>query len=229
MSNNNFITLENYKDSNILKGFVQEQKVQHTFESIEKSLHEGFEKGLISEDLLEKSLEELDLIKGGEGSRGGKIIGHTRSGKPVYEAKMFTNKKPETQKHSEKEFKVGHVVSTNGGRHVISEINGDKVKLMDNEGVHDAKISDLKHEGEKYDIEKYKKFNENMYRSKHDVDGAPTSRIEKKKNGKYSAIYNTRHNGDYETPEEAEAKLVSHHEKVKELHGGKGQRKNWDD
>ena len=27
-----------------------------------------------------------DLIKGGEGSRGGKVIGHTRSGKPVYES-----------------------------------------------------------------------------------------------------------------------------------------------
>lgn len=25
-----------------------------------------------------------DLIKGGEGSRGGKVIGHTKSGKPIY-------------------------------------------------------------------------------------------------------------------------------------------------
>ena len=29
--------------------------------------------------------EELDLLKGGEGSKGGKVIGHTKSGKPVYE------------------------------------------------------------------------------------------------------------------------------------------------
>lgn len=27
----------------------------------------------------------VDIIKGGEGSRGGKVIGHTKSGKPVYE------------------------------------------------------------------------------------------------------------------------------------------------
>jgi hypothetical protein len=35
---------------------------------------------------VEKS-EEQDLEKGGEGSRGGKVVGHTKSGKPVYENK----------------------------------------------------------------------------------------------------------------------------------------------
>ena len=34
---------------------------------------------------IEKS-EEEDLEKGGEGSKGGRIIGHTKSGKPVYES-----------------------------------------------------------------------------------------------------------------------------------------------
>lgn len=32
-----------------------------------------------------KSFQENDLEKGGEGSRGGKVIGHTKSGKPIYE------------------------------------------------------------------------------------------------------------------------------------------------
>jgi hypothetical protein len=32
-----------------------------------------------------KKSEDSDIEKGGEGSRGGKIIGHTKSGKPVYE------------------------------------------------------------------------------------------------------------------------------------------------
>lgn len=30
--------------------------------------------------------EDLDIIKGGEGSKGGKVIGHTKSGKPIYES-----------------------------------------------------------------------------------------------------------------------------------------------
>lgn len=34
---------------------------------------------------LQKS-EESDLEKGGEGSRGGKVIGHTKSGKPIYDS-----------------------------------------------------------------------------------------------------------------------------------------------
>lgn len=29
--------------------------------------------------------ETIDIEKGGEGSRGGKVIGHTKSGKPIYE------------------------------------------------------------------------------------------------------------------------------------------------
>jgi hypothetical protein len=34
-----------------------------------------------------KSLQDAfnDLIKSGEGSRGGKVIGHTKSGKPIYD------------------------------------------------------------------------------------------------------------------------------------------------
>lgn len=31
--------------------------------------------------------EENDIEKGGEGSRGGKVIGYTKSGKPIYENK----------------------------------------------------------------------------------------------------------------------------------------------
>jgi len=65
--------LENVTDSNV--------------ELIKSTLDSNLEKGLISEELHEKALEQLEnLIEkaGGEGSRGGKIIGHTKSGKPVY-------------------------------------------------------------------------------------------------------------------------------------------------
>ena len=36
--------------------------------------------------VIEKSFKEFDIIKGGEGSKGGNIIGHTRSGKPIYDS-----------------------------------------------------------------------------------------------------------------------------------------------
>lgn len=32
---------------------------------------------------------QSDIIKGGEGSRGGKVIGHTKSGKPIYANKDY--------------------------------------------------------------------------------------------------------------------------------------------
>jgi hypothetical protein len=41
--------------------------------------------GETPESILEKS-QENDLEKGGEGSKGGKIIGHTKSGKPIYDS-----------------------------------------------------------------------------------------------------------------------------------------------
>lgn len=46
-----------------------------------------FGKGLneAKREFLAKSYTNLDIEKGGEGSRGGKIIGHTKSGKAIYE------------------------------------------------------------------------------------------------------------------------------------------------
>lgn len=49
-------------------------------------LTENFSKGVIDEDAFVKASEQLDSIeKGGEGSKGGHIIGHTSSGKPIYD------------------------------------------------------------------------------------------------------------------------------------------------
>lgn len=42
--------------------------------------------------------ESIDLEKGGEGSKGGKVIGHTKSGKPIYDS--YTHKE---HKHFTKE------------------------------------------------------------------------------------------------------------------------------
>jgi hypothetical protein len=54
----------------------------YTGTTIEKSFSTSndLEKGATLHPLLQNALE-----KGGEGSKGGKIIGHTKSGKPIYE------------------------------------------------------------------------------------------------------------------------------------------------
>jgi hypothetical protein len=52
---------------------------RHMESSQHKKVYEDMEK----EGILKKSLVD-ELEKGGEGSRGGRIIGHTKSGKPVY-------------------------------------------------------------------------------------------------------------------------------------------------
>lgn len=39
--------------------------------------------------LILKAFGENEIEKGGEGSRGGKVIGHTKSGKPIYEDGNF--------------------------------------------------------------------------------------------------------------------------------------------
>jgi hypothetical protein len=68
----------------------------------EKLITENFEKGLVSEEVFVQSMNILglsdkaaDIIeKGGEGSKGGKVIGHTKSGKPIYD-------KPEHKAHTD--------------------------------------------------------------------------------------------------------------------------------
>lgn len=48
--------------------------------------------GETPESLIAKS-QENDIEKGGEGSKGGKIIGHTKSGKPIYKTSSFQDNK----------------------------------------------------------------------------------------------------------------------------------------
>jgi hypothetical protein len=54
-----------------LSGFTNISESDKKFESSENTILKGFINN--------------DLEKGGEGSRGGKVIGHTQSGKPIYE------------------------------------------------------------------------------------------------------------------------------------------------
>jgi len=68
---------------------------------IKANLDDNLSKGLIDKPLYDKAVEQLEQLtkagKGkGEGSKGGKVIGHTKSGKPIYQnqdvhaAKHFT-------------------------------------------------------------------------------------------------------------------------------------------
>lgn len=57
--------------------------------------------GQKSEKRMKKSIDEFIKSSAGEGSRGGKIIGHTKSGKPIYENKkkpLKSNKKHKANK-----------------------------------------------------------------------------------------------------------------------------------
>jgi hypothetical protein len=141
MSNNNFITLENYKGTNILKSFQTEEpsNVQYTFESIEKSLHEGFEKGLIDEELLEKSLEELDLIKGSnDPTHGGKLVPKHIINKQGKKQLVYVSKEEITKDHQD--FKQGDKFKTKNGQ----EHEFVKEKGHDNKGGHLVTLKESK-------------------------------------------------------------------------------------
>lgn len=60
---------------NVLKHGSKKERKEEADEQ-ESELKEEIEKSFVD--------KKIDIIKGGEGSRGGQIIGHTRSGKPVY-------------------------------------------------------------------------------------------------------------------------------------------------
>ena len=64
--------------------------------------------------------QERDLEKGGEGSKGGKIIGHTRSGKPIYDKGGHENYK-EFNKEDHKDASDIHMS-------IVSEMPGWKRK-----------------------------------------------------------------------------------------------------
>lgn len=71
----------------LVKAFTSNQIP--TESEFKKVLDEKLQKGIIDSDLHKKATEQLSsLMKAkGEGSRGGHVIGHTKSGKAVYSAK----------------------------------------------------------------------------------------------------------------------------------------------
>jgi hypothetical protein len=83
------ITIDDYKNQStnphLVKGFVENMPTEV---QIRKQLSDNLSKGLIDQDVYNKAIDQLEnlLVKGGGlGSKGGKVIGTTSSGKPIYE------------------------------------------------------------------------------------------------------------------------------------------------
>lgn len=105
-------------------------------------------------DLVKKS-EDNDIIKGGEGSRGGKIIGHTKSGKAIYAAKNDHDR----SNFSAQDHKEAHDMHNEKANELndLAKKNKDNVQYLNNASSH-RKLAD-KHKNAyeaKKEIEKEK-------------------------------------------------------------------------
>lgn len=68
-----------------------------------------------------------DLVKGGEGSRGGKVIGHTKSGKPIYEsANNSAHSSFDNEDHSD-----AHALHINHATQKLEESESKKLSSKD--------------------------------------------------------------------------------------------------
>ena len=69
---------------------------------------------------LQKINQEL-LQKAGEGSKGGKVIGHTRSGKPIYESHLQPKTKHKVIDHCKDFSKEDHEDAQNLHNKILTE------------------------------------------------------------------------------------------------------------
>lgn len=86
----NVISVNDYKGTRIEKAYgLSNELVTNAF-NVTKTIQDNFNKGLIDEKVRDGALKELTGLlqkaSKGEGSKGGKVIGHTRSGKPIYDS-----------------------------------------------------------------------------------------------------------------------------------------------
>jgi hypothetical protein len=115
-------------------------------EKIRITLLNKFDKGVIDKDLFVKATQQLDdLVKGGkktgEGSRGGHIIGHTQSGKPIY-----SNPGSENHKHfSEQDHSdAAHIHLTHTSRLITDhDLDSDKKAKFNSQEHHKRALAHL--------------------------------------------------------------------------------------
>lgn len=90
--------------------------------------------------------QDINIQKGGEGSRGGRIIGHTRSGKPIYDTFKNTDHKNFTQEDLYDAMQE-HSKIWNQHREVGADKSEEAKKHLEQNHLYHAK--DLKIENEK--------------------------------------------------------------------------------
>jgi hypothetical protein len=85
IKSDDIIKASDYTGTNIFESIHSPVK---TAAIIKLKLKDNLEQGLIDQEQFNKAEEQLNnlIMKAGAGSRGGKVIGHTRSGKPIYES-----------------------------------------------------------------------------------------------------------------------------------------------
>lgn len=76
-----------------------------------------------------------EIQKGGEGSKGGKVIGHTKSGKPIYEHSSIPSK-GSSQYHAKKAAKKNLDNFNETYKDFTPEDHQDAAKLFNEKGDH---------------------------------------------------------------------------------------------
>lgn len=91
---------------------------------------------------------ETDIEKGGEGSKGGKVIGHTKSGKPVYASKKAKDYKGFSKEDHEDAGDIHHDSIVNRKDDKIDNPDVGNAEIRDNHyregGVMDKKAEESK-------------------------------------------------------------------------------------
>ncbi len=95
MENSNSLSLGDFKESQIIKSFNSRPLNVSRAEfkkAVMDTLSKNLESKLINKETFDKAVEQLEKAMSGEGAKGGKVIGHTKSGKPVYAKKIAGHK-----------------------------------------------------------------------------------------------------------------------------------------
>lgn len=224
------ISISDYQGTNIEKAFGIDEKIHLTPELIKQSLDEKLEKGLIDQPLYDKAVEQLNgLIEKagkGEGSRGGKVIGHTKSGHPIYD--MIKKYKHDSNYHikesvdhnNEPRFTIGKQDGT--GHYTIGGNEKDGYYINSHAGnVHNPDRSGnatWNHSNERTKHEKYKdswyrhpkEHVENML-SKHGIDTKKSKAAKEEIALKAASI-------EKEKAIEQKKKQIEHHMKHRDMH-----------
>jgi len=126
------IGIDSYKGSNIEKAFSPT-----IGEVLKQKLDYNLEKGLIDKPLYEKAVVQLEQViekaGKGEGSKGGHIIGHTKSGKPIYKNKAsheYKNFSIEDHKDAQRTHEEQYVEHRDKRGHVNNQMHYDYHNAM---------------------------------------------------------------------------------------------------